>query len=84
MKPIVAPGKAYFCTGLSAFGIVILSFIGWLFKINHESMMGSVSDPENGAEVAATVWGAAFIYLLFFVFCGLQIFFIKRQSRIQL
>ncbi|KAK6460348.1 hypothetical protein DFJ63DRAFT_248966 [Scheffersomyces coipomensis] len=84
MKPVVSTGQAYCCTVLSAFAIVILSFIGYLFKIGHESMMGSIDDPENGEEVAKTVFGAVFVYLAFFVFCGLQVYLIRRQDRIQL
>lgn len=84
IKPLVTPAKAYFCTVVLAFGVAILGVIGYLFKINHELMMGLITDPENGAEVALTVWGAAFIYLLFFVFCGFQIWCINRQNRISL
>lgn len=84
MKPVVSTGKAYFCTILSAFAIVILSVIGYLFKIGHESMMGSVNDPEDGDAVAHTVFGAVFVYLAFFVFCGSQVYLIQRQSRIKL
>ncbi|KAG7196277.1 uncharacterized protein KQ657_000292 [Scheffersomyces spartinae] len=84
MKAVVGTGKAYFCTVLSAFAIVILLFIGYLFKIGHESMMGSINDPEDGDAVAKTVFGAVFVYLAFFVFCGSQVVLIKRQSRIQL
>lgn len=84
MKPVVSTGNAYFCTVLSAFGIVILSVIGWLFKIGHESMMGSVNDPTDGDAVAHTVFGAVFVYLAFFVFCGCQVLLIQRQDRIKL
>lgn len=84
MKPVVSTGKAYFCTILSAFAIVILSVIGYLFKTGHESMMGSVNDPEDGDAVAKTVFGAVFVYLAFFVFCGSQVFLIQRQDRIKL
>lgn len=84
MKAVVSTGKAYFCTVLSSFAIVILSFIGYLFKTGHESMMGSINDPEDGAAVAKTVFGAVFVYLAFFVFCGLQVILIRRQDRIQL
>ncbi|CCE79862.1 Piso0_002954 [Millerozyma farinosa CBS 7064] len=84
MKPVVSTGKAYFCTILSAFGVVILSFIGYLFKTEHESMMGSLDDPTDGEAVAKTVFGAVFVYLGFLVFCGLQILIGRRNSRIQL
>ncbi|CAN3353871.1 hypothetical protein DICA3_A10374 [Diutina catenulata] len=84
MKAVVSSGNAYFCTILSAFGIVILSVIGYLFKIGHESMMGSINDPEDGAAVAKTVFTAVLVYLAFFLFCGCQVFVIRRQSRISL
>lgn len=84
MKPVVSTGKAYCCTILSAFGIVILSVIGWLFKTGHESMMGSINDPEDGNAVAKTVFGAVFVYIGFFVFCGSQALLIQRQNRIKL
>lgn len=84
MKPVVSTGKAYFCTILSAFAVVILSIIGYLFKIGHESMMGSTSDPEDGDAVAHTVFGAVFVYLAFLLFCGSQVFLIQRESRIKL
>lgn len=84
MKPVVSAGKAYFCTVLSVFAIVILSAIGYLFKVGHESMMGSTTDPEDGAAVAKTVFGAVFVYLAFFVFCGAQVLLIQRQDRIKL
>ncbi|CAK7903155.1 V-type proton ATPase subunit f [[Candida] anglica] len=84
MKAVVSTGKAYFCTILSSFAVVILSFIGYLFNIGHESMMGSTEDPEDGKAVAKTVFGAVFVYLAFLVFCGLQVVLIQRQNRIQL
>lgn len=84
MKPVVSTGHAYFCTVLSAFGVVILSVIGVLFKTGHESMMGSINDPEDGNAVAKTVFGAVLVYLIFFVFCGCQVLVIQRQSRIKL
>ncbi|CAH6722682.1 hypothetical protein CLIB1444_10S03994 [[Candida] jaroonii] len=84
MKPVVSTGKAYFCTILSVFGIVILSVIGYLFQVEHESMMGSINDPENGKEVAKTVFGAVLVYLIFFLFCGCQVLVIRRQDRIKL
>ena len=41
-------GKAWFCTILSAFGVVILSVIAHLFNINHEGFVGSINQPEDG------------------------------------
>ena len=40
--------KAWFCTILSAFGVIILSVIAHLFDINHEVFTGSINDPEDG------------------------------------
>jgi len=47
---------------MSVFAIVILSVIGALFKTGHHSMTGSTSDPQNGAAVAVTVFGAVAVY----------------------
>ena len=100
---------------ISAFAIVILSVIGGLFYNNHETMVGSISDPEDGKayvtfhylyssiyhlssldtnyiysifylflSVATTIFGAVGLYVLFFLFCGCQIFVMQRQSKIQL
>ncbi|KAI5951230.1 hypothetical protein KGF54_004304 [Candida jiufengensis] len=84
MKPVVSTFQAYCCFILSTFAIVILSVIGFLFKSNSESFMGSINDPTDGEAVAKTVFGGVFVYLGFFAFCGLQILLIKRQSRIKL
>lgn len=84
MKPVVSTFQAYCCFILSSFAIVILSVIGYLFNTNSESFMGSINDPEDGKAVANTVFGGVFVYLAFFVFCGLQILLIKRQNRIKL
>ncbi|SCW04598.1 LAFE_0H17084g1_1 [Lachancea fermentati] len=84
MKPVVSSGKAWFCTIVSAFGVVILSVIGHLFKTNHESFVGSITDPEDGPAVAHTVFIAAFVYLLFFLFCGSQIWMGKKKPSIEL
>ncbi|QOU20461.1 hypothetical protein BRETT_005119 [Brettanomyces bruxellensis] len=48
MKPAVTAGKAWFCTVLSAFGVLILSVIGALFYTNNEALVGSIDDPEDG------------------------------------
>ncbi|ODV61186.1 uncharacterized protein ASCRUDRAFT_75897 [Ascoidea rubescens DSM 1968] len=84
MKPVVSPFKAYFCTVVSAFGIVILTVLGYLFYTGHESMMGSTSDPENGKEVAKTLWTTAVVYLGFLLFCGFQIVVINKNNSVQL
>ncbi|ODV85160.1 hypothetical protein CANARDRAFT_7809 [[Candida] arabinofermentans NRRL YB-2248] len=84
MKPVVSAGKAWFCTVISAFGIVILTAVGILFNNNHEALMGSINDPEDGKAVAKTVFGAVFLYIVSFLFCGSQILIMNRQSKIQL
>ncbi|XXZ99149.1 hypothetical protein QA089_001663 [Meyerozyma guilliermondii] len=84
MKAVVSSGKAYFCTVLSTFAVVILSVLGLLFKTGHESMMGSINDPEDGGAVAGTIFKAVLVYLAFFIFCGCQVLLIRRQNRIQL
>ncbi|KAH3902457.1 uncharacterized protein SCODWIG_03041 [Saccharomycodes ludwigii] len=84
MKPVVSSGKAWFCTVLSAFAVIILSVIGHLFNISHEEFVGSINDPEDGPAVAHTVFIAALVYFIFFVFCGSQIYLGRRQSSIAL
>ncbi|KAG5366017.1 hypothetical protein CJU89_0426 [Yarrowia sp. B02] len=84
MKAVVAPGKAWFCTVISAFGIVILGVLGLLFKSGSESMVGSINDPSDGAAVASTIFSAVLVYIILFVFCGLQIVLNNRQSQIRL
>ncbi|CAN6609727.1 V-type proton ATPase subunit f [Trichomonascus vanleenenianus] len=84
MKPVVGNLSAWFCTVLSVFGVLILSVLGMLFKSGHEVLMGSINDPEDGAAVANTIFGAVFVYLLFFLFCGCQVALHRRQNRIRL
>ncbi|CCC71330.1 hypothetical protein NCAS_0H00200 [Naumovozyma castellii] len=84
MKPVVSAGKAWFCTILSAFGVIILSVIAHLFNTNHESFVGSINDPEDGPAVAHTVYLAALVYLCFFVFCGFQLYVGRKKPSIEL
>ncbi|QLG72250.1 hypothetical protein HG535_0C06050 [Zygotorulaspora mrakii] len=84
MKPVVSSGKAWFCTILSAFGVVILSVIAHLFNVNHESLVGSINDPEDGPAVAHTVFLAALVYLAFFVFCGFNVYLSTKKQHIEL
>ncbi|KAG9200218.1 hypothetical protein B5807_10194 [Epicoccum nigrum] len=81
VKPVVSAMNAWTCIVLSVFAIVILSTIGALFKSNNHTMMGGEEDPEDGNAVAGAVFGAVFIYIGFFVFCGLQAFLHIRESR---
>ncbi|TVY83983.1 Uncharacterized protein LSUE1_G001345 [Lachnellula suecica] len=81
MKPVVGAMQAWSCIVVSVFAIVILSVIGALFKANHHSMMGSTEDPANGAAVAATVFSAVIVYVVFLVGCGFQAFLHFRDNR---
>ncbi|CAK7265779.1 hypothetical protein SEPCBS119000_001686 [Sporothrix epigloea] len=62
MKPLVSAMQAWSCVVISVFAIIILSIMGLLFKNNHHEMVGGVEDPENGPEVAATIFIAVLIY----------------------
>ncbi|KAH7122425.1 hypothetical protein B0J11DRAFT_551060 [Dendryphion nanum] len=81
VKPLVSAMNAWTCIVVSAFAIVILSVIGSLFKSNSHIVMGSEEDPEDGGAVAGAVFGAVFIYVGFFVFCGFQALLHIRESR---
>ncbi|KAF2999424.1 hypothetical protein E8E13_007397 [Curvularia kusanoi] len=81
VKPVVSAMNAWTCIVLSVFAIVILSTIGALFKSGSHTMLGGEEDPEDGNAVAGAVFGAVFIYIGFFVFCGLQAFLHMRESR---
>ncbi|CZT47955.1 uncharacterized protein RSE6_08583 [Rhynchosporium secalis] len=81
MKPIFGVMQAWSCIVISCFAIVILSFIGALFKANHHSMTGTMEDPENHAAVAATVFSAVIVYALFLVGCSFQAFLHIRDNR---
>ncbi|CAL9734512.1 V-type proton ATPase subunit f [Monosporozyma servazzii] len=84
MKPVVSAGKAWFCTILSAFGVVILSVVAHLFNINHEGFVGSITQPEDGPAVGHTVSLAALVYLAFFIFCGSQAYLSTKQPSVEL
>ncbi|KAJ4402788.1 hypothetical protein N0V91_007009 [Didymella pomorum] len=81
VKPVVSAMNAWTCIVLSVFAIVILSTIGALFKSGSHTMLGGDEDPEDGNAVAGAVFGAVFIYIGFFVFCGFQAFLHMRESR---
>ncbi|PSN71080.1 hypothetical protein BS50DRAFT_570489 [Corynespora cassiicola Philippines] len=81
VKPVVSAMNAWSCVVVSVFAIIILSVIGALFKSNNHIMMGSDQDPEDGGAVAGAVFGAVFIYIGFFVFCGFQALLHMRESR---
>ncbi|TLD20770.1 hypothetical protein PspLS_08308 [Pyricularia sp. CBS 133598] len=81
MKPLVSAMQAWSCVVISVFAIVILSVLGILFKNNHHEMVGGKDDPENGPEVAGTIFVAVIIYCGFLVFCGLQGLMHVRESR---
>lgn len=81
VKPVVSAMNAWTCIVMSLFAIVILSAIGSLFKNNSNTVMGGEEDPKDGGAVAGAIFGAVFIYIGFFVFCGLQAFLHMRESR---
>jgi hypothetical protein len=49
-------------TVISAFAILILGIIGLLFKAEHPELVGGDEDPEDGSQVAGTVFLAVLIY----------------------
>ncbi|EFX05715.1 hypothetical protein CMQ_3784 [Grosmannia clavigera kw1407] len=81
MKPLVSAVQAWSCFVISVFAIVILSTLGLLFRGNHHEMVGGMKDPENGPEVAATIFVAVLVYAGFLVFCGLQGMMHLRENR---
>ncbi|CAK7231868.1 hypothetical protein SCUCBS95973_008068 [Sporothrix curviconia] len=81
MKPLVGAMQAWSCVVISVFAIIILSIMGLLFKSNHHEMVGGVEDPDNGPEVAATIFIAVLVYAGFLVFCGLQGLLHLRENR---
>ncbi|KAG0650882.1 Uncharacterized protein D0Z07_2583 [Hyphodiscus hymeniophilus] len=83
MKPVVGVMQAWTCIVISVFAIVILSVIGALFKSNHHSLMGSTDDPQvsQGPAVAATVFSAVIVYVVFLVGCGFQAYLHMRENR---
>ena len=92
-KPVVGTGlgtyimthsKASCCTVVSAAGVIVLSIFGWGFSHNWETFMGSTDDPVDGSAVGMTCYGAAFVYLLFILFCTCQMGVNRRYQRIQI
>ncbi|CAG8974141.1 hypothetical protein HYALB_00002777 [Hymenoscyphus albidus] len=81
MKPVVGVMQAWSCIVISVFAIIILSIIGSLFKSGHHSMMGSTSDPKDGAAVAGTVFSAVIVYALFLFGCGFQAYLHIHENR---
>ncbi|KKA28685.1 hypothetical protein TD95_003081 [Thielaviopsis punctulata] len=83
MKPVVSAGSAWQCTVISVFAIFILTALGYLFKSGHEEFTGGISDPapEMGPEIAGTIFTAVWVYIGFFIFCGLQGLLHIRENR---
>ncbi|KAI1492346.1 hypothetical protein F4809DRAFT_242924 [Biscogniauxia mediterranea] len=81
MKPVVSSMQAWSCVVISVFAIIILSILGGLFRSGHHEFLGGADDPENGAEVAGTIFIAVIVYAAFLVFCGLQGLLHIRQQR---
>lgn len=61
-----------------------MTVFGWGFSHNWEAFMGSTGDPENGKAVGTTCYLAALVYLMFLVFCGMQVNANRRYQRIHL
>ncbi|KAL2891334.1 hypothetical protein HOO65_010692 [Ceratocystis lukuohia] len=70
-------------TVISAFAILILTVIGFLFKSGHEEFTGGIEDPapEMGPEIAGTIFTAVWVYIGFFIFCGIQGMLHVRENR---
>ncbi|CAJ2513851.1 Uu.00g019700.m01.CDS01 [Anthostomella pinea] len=81
MKPVVGATQAWSCVVISAFAIVILSILGALYKTGHHEFAGGAEDPDNGAELAGTIFVAVIVYAAFLVFCGLQGMLHLRENR---
>ncbi|EMD92573.1 hypothetical protein COCC4DRAFT_162896 [Bipolaris maydis ATCC 48331] len=81
VKPVVSAMNAWTCIVVSLFAIVILSTLGALFRGSSNTVMGGEEDPKDGGAVAGALFGAVFIYIGFFVFCGLQALLHMRESR---
>ncbi|KAI0022415.1 hypothetical protein F4780DRAFT_777790 [Xylariomycetidae sp. FL0641] len=81
MKPLVGAMQAWSCVVISVFAIIILSILGGLYRSGHEEFVGGTGDPDNGGEVAGTIFVAVIVYAAFLVFCGLQGLLHVRQSR---
>lgn len=78
------PFAAWSCTILSTFAVVILTVLALLFRANHESVMGSINDPEDGKAVSNTIFAAVFVYIGFLLCCGSQAFLNQRNGAVQL
>lgn len=49
---------------ISLFALVVLGILGILFNKNHPELVGGGEDPENGPEVASTIFTAIIIYIV--------------------
>lgn len=49
---------------ISVFAILILGVLGLLFRANHHALVGGSEDPENGPEVAGTIFVAVLVYVV--------------------
>lgn len=65
-------------------GVLILSVFGYGFTHNWPAFMGSTEDPKDGMAAGMTMFGAAFVYLLFTAFCMCQLGVHRRYQRIQI
>ncbi|KAH6610596.1 hypothetical protein Trco_000616 [Trichoderma cornu-damae] len=81
MKPVVGAMHAWSCTVISFFAIIILTVLASLYRSGHEELVGGINDPADGKAVSGTVFTAVFVYIGFFVFCGLQGMLHVRENR---
>ncbi|ORY87892.1 hypothetical protein BCR37DRAFT_375843 [Protomyces lactucae-debilis] len=84
MKPVVPAGYAYFCTILSFFAIIMLSVIAALFNYGAAALVDGLPEDVSGQDAASTCIATVIVYVVFFLFCGSQVFLSKRQGRIHL
>ncbi|WFD30138.1 hypothetical protein MSPP1_001155 [Malassezia sp. CBS 17886] len=83
-KPVVGVPLASCCTVVSAAGVVILATFGYGFTHNWPAFMGATDDPTDGVAAGLTCYLAAFVYLLFTLFCVCQMDVHRRYQRIQI
>ncbi|EEB08792.2 hypothetical protein SJAG_03962 [Schizosaccharomyces japonicus yFS275] len=85
MKPLVGPGLAWFCTGISAIGILFLLVLSYLFANGAETLIHDLEGSDlTGKQVAKTCLGAVGIYVITFLFCGSQVLSHRNQRPIHI
>ncbi|KAJ2959859.1 hypothetical protein NQ176_g11088 [Zarea fungicola] len=83
MKPVISAGHAWSCTVVSAFAIIILTVLAFVYRSGHEEFVGGENDPtpEHGVVMSGTIFTAVFVYIGFLVFCGCQGMLHVRENR---